>query len=249
MLYTRLVVLIFAVTTLTVYAETISGHPSIHTKTINENRSNQWMKSLEYNLLCQQIFQNAKNRIDKLELNNTHSVMLEAQTKLNLPLAIITDIDETILLNYEFQIETRKRGGKFSYDLFEEYITKKTAIATQGSIKYYQYLASKGIKVIYISNRHISSKDKTFEYLKELGYPIKDKYDILLKDEMLEWTSNKSSRRAYIGNQYRVIQMFGDHLKDFTETEESAIQNKDKFGVSWFIIPNATYGTWLKQNK
>ncbi len=248
MLYTRLVVLIFAVVTLTVHAETISDHPSIYAKTItiSENRSNQWMKSLEYNLLCQQIFQNAKNRIDKLELSNTHSVMLEAQTKLNLPLAIITDIDETILLNYEFQIETRKRGGKFSYDLFEEYITKKTAIATQGSIKYYQYLASKGIKVIYISNRHISSKDKTFEHLKELGYPIKDKNDLLLKGEMPEWKSDKSSRRLYIGSKYRVIQMFGDSLRDFSDGEEDILQNKDKFGLSWFIIPNPTYGTWLK---
>ena len=222
---------------------------NIYAETTNENRSNQWMKSLEYNLLCQQIFKNAKNQIDKLDLNNAPSAILEVNTKLNLPLAIITDIDETILLNYQFQIEIRKRGGKFSYDLFEEYVTKKTAIATQGSIKYFQYLASKGIKVIYISNRHISSQDKTFEYLKELGYPIEDKNDLLLKGEKLEWTSNKSSRRLYISRKYRVIQMFGDNLKDFTETKEQILQNKEKFGLSWFIIPNPAYGTWLKRDK
>lgn len=238
MLFTRLTVLFFTVVSLTV-----------HAGTINENRSNQWMKSLEYNLLCQQVFQNAKNNIDRLDLKNAHSVMLETQTKLNLPLAIVTDIDETILLNYEFQIETRKRGGKFSYDLFEEYVTKKTAITTQGSIKYFQYLASKGIKVIYISNRHISSQDKTFEYLKELGYPIEDKDDLLLKGEKLEWNSNKSSRRLYIGSRYRVIQMFGDNLKDFTEAKEQVLQNKENFGSSWFIIPNPAYGTWLKRDK
>ena len=245
MLFKRVITLSFAVLTLTLYAETINVDRPNYTKTINENRSNQWMKSLEYNLLCQQIFQNAKNRIEMLDLDNPLSVVLESQTKPNLPLAVITDIDETILLNYDFQIETRKRGGKFSYELFEKFVTKKTAIPISGSIEYYKYLNSKGIKIIYISNRHISSEEKTFEYLKELGYPIKDKNDILLKDEIPEWTSDKSSRRLYVGNRYRVIQMFGDHLKDFTETEESAIQNKDKFGVSWFIIPNATYGTWL----
>ena len=248
MLLTRLCILTFTVLALTVHAETINNHQLIHTGIINENRSIQWMGSLEYNLLCQQIFQNAKNRIDKLELDGTHSVLLEADTKSNLPLAVITDIDETILLNYEFQKESHKRGGKFSYELFEKYITNKTAIPTHGSIKYYQYLASKGIKIIYISNRHISSKDKTFEHLKELGYPIKDKSDLLLKGERLEWESNKSSRRSYIGNKYRVVQMFGDSLRDFSESKEEIIQNKNKFGLSWFIIPNPTYGTWLNQN-
>ena len=220
---------------------------SVNAKTINENRSNQWTQSLEYKLLCQQVFQNAKNNIDRLDLKNTHSVMLEAQhsTKANLPLAIVTDIDETILLNYEFQIETRKKGGKFSYDLFEQYVTKKTAIAIPGSIKYYQYLASKGIKIIYISNRHISSKDKTFEHLKELGYPIDNKNDLLLKNEKPEWGSSKSSRRFYVGNKYKVIQVFGDNLNDFSETKKQVLQHKHKFGVSWFLIPNSVYGTWL----
>ncbi len=219
---------------------------SLQAETITENRSNQWMRSLEYNLLCQQIFKNAKSRIDKLDLKNAQSVILEEDTNLNLPLAVITDIDETILLNYYFQIETRKRGGKFSYELFEKYVTNKTAIPISGSIKYYQYLASKGIKIIYVSNRHISSEDKTFEYLKELGYPIKDKSDLLLKNGMENWKSDKSSRRSYIGKKYRVIQLFGDNLKDFSDRKELLLQNQDKFGRSWFIIPNPNYGTWLK---
>ena len=214
---------------------------------INENRSNKWVKSLEYNFLCQQIFQTAKNRIDSLNLENTSSVILEKNSEQNLPLAVISDIDETILLNYKFQIKTRKNGGKFSYDLFEKYITNKTAIPTHGSIKYYQYLSAKGIKVFYISNRHISSKDKTFEHLKELGYPINSKNDLLLKGERIEWSSDKSSRRSYIGSKYRIIQMFGDSLKDFAQTEEQVLQNKDKFGASWFLIPNPIYGTWLNK--
>lgn len=234
----RVIALFFMVLSLAVYAETI-----------NENRASQWMKSLEYNLLCQQIFQNAKNNIERLDLNNTHSVVLESDTQLDLPLAVITDIDETILLNYEFQVETRKRGGKFSYELFETYVTNKTVIPVNGSIKYYQYLASKGIKIIYISNRDISSKEKTFEHLKELGYPIESKNDLLLKNEKAEWGSNKSSRRLYIGSKYKVIQMFGDSLKDFTETKEQVLKNQDKFGLFWFILPNPAYGTWLKRNK
>jgi len=246
MFFTKLIVLIFTVVTLSLQAKNTNLNHSNHVKTISESRSIQWMTSLEYNLLCEQIFQNAKNRIEKLELDNNQSVLLETNATLNLPLAVITDIDETILLNYEFQKESRKRGGKFSYELFEKYVIKKTAIPISGSIKYYQYLASKGIKIIYISNRHISSKEKTFEHLKELGYPIESKNDLLFKKEKPEWGSSKSSRRSYVGERYRVIQMFGDHLKDFSEKEEDIIQNKSKFGMSWFIIPNSSYGTWVE---
>ena len=219
---------------------------NISADSIHENRSNQWMQSPEYHLLCKQIFESAKNRFDSLDLNNTHSVILEKSPEENLPLAIITDIDETILSNYEFQLHTRKNGGKFSYDSFEEYITKKTAFPIHGSIEYYNYLADKGIKVIYISNRHISSENKTFEHLKELGFPIKDKSDLLLKNEKKEWSSDKSSRRAYIAKKYKIIQLFGDSLKDFTNSKEQLEKNKTFFGKSWFILPNPTYGSWLK---
>ena len=219
---------------------------NISADSINENRSNQWMQSLEYHLLCKQIFESAKNRFDSLDLNNTHSVILEKSPEENLPLAIITDIDETILSNYEFQLHTRKNGGKFSYDSFEEYIKKKTAFPIHGSIEYYNYLADKGIKVIYISNRHISSENKTFEHLKELGFPINNKNELILKNEKKEWSSDKSSRRAYIAKKYKVIQLFGDNLKDFSHSQEQIAKNKKLFGKSWFLLPNPTYGSWLK---
>jgi len=216
---------------------------SIHAEIIKENHSSHWMKSIEYNFLCQQVFQNAKNRINEINLSHAHSEILEAETKANLPLAVITDIDETILLNYDFQIE---KQDNFSYELFEKYINNKTATPIEGSIKYFQYLASKGIKIIYISNRHASSEDKTFEYLQELGYPIKDKNDLLLKNEIPEWKTDKSTRRAYIGKRYTVIQVFGDSIKDFASNEVLILKNQDKFGLSWFLLPNPLYGTWLK---
>lgn len=218
----------------------------ISAEVVNTNRSNLWMESSEYNLLCQQVFSSARNNIERLDLNNSHSAILEKYSKQRLPLAIITDIDETILLNYKFQIETRKRGGAFSYKLFEEYVNKKTAIAINGSVDYYQYLATKGIKIIYISNRHISSKNKTFEHLRELGFPIESMNDLLLKNERKEWSSDKSSRREYIANKYTIIQLFGDSLKDFVSTEEQALQNKKMFGKRWFMLPNPVYGNWLK---
>ena len=211
----------------------------------DKNRSIKYMSSLEYNISCAQIYHNARNNFNKIELNNTESVMLEQKYSKNLPLAIISDIDETILLNYEFQKMLSSTKQEFSYKLFEKYINKKTALAINGSVKYYRYLANKGVKIIYISNREYSSEDKTYEHLLELGYPIDSKDDLLLQNEKDTWLYNKATRREYIAKKYKIIQIFGDSLLDFAETEEIANKNLNKFGNSWFIVPNPFYGNWL----
>ena len=211
-----------------------------------KDRSLQYMKSLEYDVLCQQVYITARNQFDKLYLNHEKSVMLEEGTLKGLPLAIISDIDETILLNYKFQKRLTDSKEKFSYELFNEYIRKKTASTIKGSLEYYKYLASKGIKILYVSNRKYSTEKETYEHLKALGYPIEGKDDLLLQNEKKEWGYNKTTRRKFLTNKYNVIQIFGDSLLDFAASEDLVMKNKNMFGISWFLIPNPFYGNWLK---
>jgi len=205
-----------------------------------------WVKSLEYNLSCKQVYQSAQRQFEALDLENVTSAMLEQSQKEGLPLAIVTDIDETILLNYDFQTTLLKDKKKFSYNLFEEYVNLENEIPISGAVEYFHYLAKQGVKVIYISNRLANTENQTYAYLKKHGYPIESKDDLLLKGEKENWNSDKSSRRVYIANKYTVIQMFGDNLKDFVENRREAFIAKNKFGISWFLIPNPLYGTWLK---
>ena len=213
--------------------------------TSNTFPSVQWIGSAEYNLLTTQIYSSAKQNFIKLDLNNTKSIIVEkGKSDRILPLAIIVDIDETILLNLAFRKETTKKVGKFSYEIWKRHLKLKTAIPVNGSLHYLQYLSLHNIKIIYISNRDIKEENETFELLKELGYPIRDKDDLLLKHEKPQWTKNKTSRRSYIGKKYKIIQVFGDNLRDFTETNEEAIVHKKQFGKSWFLLPNRIYGNW-----
>ncbi len=208
-----------------------------------------WFESDEYDLLCFQTYQIAKKNLHRLDLNTSFSTMLEQKNVEGLPSAIIVDIDETILLNLEFQKEKIKKERKFLDNTWRKHIQNKTAVYVNGSRDYLNYVSKNAIKIIYISNRQEWSENKTFELLKELGYPIESKEDLLLKYEKKEWTSNKTSRRIYIANKYRIIQMFGDSLLDFAETNEQAIAHKYKFGKSWFLLPNPMYGTWLEKNQ
>jgi len=205
----------------------------------------QWVKSNEYKMLCSQIYQSAQHEFDRLDLTKVTSVMIEQSKNKNLPLAIVTDIDETILLNYDFQKEILEKNVPFSYNVFNKFIDLGEEIPIKPSIRYFQYLSKHSIKIIYISNRLAKTEVKTYKYLKKNGYPISSIDDLLLQNEKENWGSNKSSRRTYISKRYTVIQMFGDNLKDFLETSEEAMKYQNKFGKSWFLLPNPIYGNWL----
>lgn len=221
----------------------------IEDNNISRFPSVQWLQSDEYNLLCEQIYKSARSNIDQLDSNSSFTAMVEQKQKQiqNLPSAIVTDIDETIVSTLEYQKKLLKNGESFSAVSWNKYLELNTATPLSGSLDYFSYLSKKGITIIYLSNRTVISKDQTYRLLKKLGYPIINKNNLLLKGEKHGWTGDKSIRRAYIANKFRVLQIFGDHLTDFAESKEEAIANKNKFGTSWFLMPNPIYGTWLKK--
>jgi acid phosphatase len=82
--------------------------------------------------------------------------------------------------------------------------------------------------------------------------------DYLSADESQHgtWASaDKSSRRSCVQHDYDIVMMFGDQLSDFVTNPEvstlesramSLAEHEDRWGRSWFLIPNPTYGTWLR---
>ena len=211
-----------------------------------KDRALKYLDSFEYNILTSQVYNNAKINFRAINKRNITHCMLEQQSTDNLPLAVITDIDETILLNYKFEEMLYNKKQKFSYKFFNSYVNQKMSIPIPGSISYFNFLSKKGIKIIYISNREYITENKTFEHLKELGFPIESKDDLLLLNEQEDWTEDKSIRRKYISKQYKVIQIFGDNFKDFTNDKNLIIKHKNRFGKCWFLLPNPFYGSWLK---
>jgi len=68
-------------------------------------------------------------------------------------------------------------------------------------------------------------------------------------------TSDKTSRHECIGHDYDIVMMLGDQLSDFvgdsgslTLASRDALQSQhqDKWGKTWFMIPNPTYGAWWR---
>ena len=71
--------------------------------------------------------------------------------------------------------------------------------------------------------------------------------------ERSDWVSDKESRRRLVAAGYRVLLLLGDDLNDFLSgvrdasverRAELAAAHADRFGSSWFVLPNPLYGSW-----
>jgi 5'-nucleotidase (lipoprotein e(P4) family) len=196
--------------------------------------------SAEYRALTYQAFNLAKLQLDK-ELG----IRLEGEN----PLAIITDIDETILDNSPFSGKMIELDEGYSKDKWIEWGKQKSAVSVPGSLEFLVYAASKNVEVFYISNRYIEQLDETLENMKTIGFPFATKDHILLK----ETTSEKEPRRNKIQKDYKIIMLLGDNLSDFSNVFDDnstkrrnvlADSLKADFGRKFIVLPNPMYGDW-----
>lgn len=200
-----------------------------------------WVQqSAEYKALCYQAFNLAKYRIDEIvsEINTNGK-----------PLAIVTDIDETILDNSPFGANQIIADKEYSEDIWKQWVELEKAAAIPGALEFFKYVESKGIQIYYISNRSITQEKETINNLKKVGFPLADNDHILLKEE----TSGKETRRQIVTKNNHIVMLLGDNLSDFADLfdNKSTIERnkiaknlKEKFGKEFIVLPNPTYGDW-----
>lgn len=169
----------------------------------------------------------------------------------DLPKAVITDIDETILDNSPSEGKNILEGERFSSARWKNWTDKREAQPLSGSLDFANFLASSGVDLYYISNRSEDELESTIDNLKKLGYPFADKDHVLLKSD----TSVKTARREKVSKENFVILLMGDNLADFTELFDNRNDDfgfsttdllKAEFGHRFIVFPNPMYGSWTK---
>ncbi|MBZ4683305.1 MAG: hypothetical protein PWP46_676 [Fusobacteriaceae bacterium] len=196
-----------------------------------------WMQnSSEYKLLCNQAFNIAKENLNKIKSENKGKM------------AVVVDLDETMLDNSPYAAWRIYTGNGFSSDTWSEWVAAKEAKAIPGAVEFSKYVKELGMNIIYISNRSESELKDTMLNMKKLGFAQVDKNHIFLKTT----TSDKTARREYIEKLgYDIVMLIGDQLSDFSNIFYNAsnktrnslvIENKNKFGNNWIVIPNPSYG-------
>jgi acid phosphatase len=171
----------------------------------------------------------------------------------NLPPAVIVDADETLLDNSAYQAWMVLNDMSFTPKTWNSFVNAKQAIAIPGAVEFTQYAASKGVKVFYVTNRTFAEEPATKENMEKLGFAMGGNVDTFLTaGKQQGWGSAKSTRRAHVTKDYRVLLNIGDNFGDFTDafrgTEAERLQafeaNKERWGREWIVIANPTYGSF-----
>ena len=206
----------------------------------------------EYVGLSRQIFVAAENAMNRALADPSWTAALEQDADCSdLPPALIMDLDETVFDNNAFFGEVIQRGEELPTG-WKEWIDRAEAIAVPGAVEFITEAQKRGVRVFFITNRHVRGQDATIANLEKLGITAGDE-DLLMGGEN-GWRSDKTERRRAVARDYRVILLLGDSLNDFVlpapESLEAARKEgfhyADFWGRKWFIFPNPANGSWMR---
>ncbi len=216
-----------------------------------------WMdNSVEYKASVESLFALAKLRLDQALQSKDWTALPDMQSASDMadkPLAIITDLDETVLDNDPYESSLVTRGTSYSSKDYNNYVNAQVTGAIPGAVDFLNYADSKGVKVFYVSNRKGDQEEATRANMEKLGFPMGGNTDtVLLQNEKEEWTGAKESRLQYVAKDYRVVLVMGDNLGDFTDKASGTLDERESFlqassdhwGHDWIMFPNPEYGSW-----
>ncbi|MEM8710459.1 MAG: HAD family acid phosphatase [Planctomycetota bacterium] len=212
--------------------------------------------SAEYAAATRGVYAAAEAAFPKLLVDTSHTAALEqrGQRFADLPPAIILDVDETVLDNSPFEVRLIEDGTAYPTG-WADWCSEAAAEPVPGALEFTQLAAASGVEVFYVTNRKEGVKKGTVENLRSLGFPLNPRVDtVLMRDGQPDWGSDKTSRRLHVAANYRIVMLFGDNTGDFLglagakgspeERMDAVGAFGDRWGRSWFMLPNPMYGYW-----
>ncbi|MDX1584332.1 MAG: HAD family acid phosphatase, partial [Thermoanaerobaculia bacterium] len=171
------------------------------------------------------------------------------------PPAVIVDVDETVLDNSAYQARLILDDATFDRESWKEWVEEAKAEPVPGALEFARWADRAGITLFYVTNRRAEEEAATRRNLLALGFPIREEIDtVLTRGEREGWSGDKSTRRAHVALDFRVLLLIGDDLGDFVGRDwggvagrhEIVMANRDKWGKTWLVLPNPTYGSWMR---
>lgn len=205
-----------------------------------------WKQSAaEYFALCHQAYNLARLRVEQ---------QLAERNDSDRPLAVITDVDDTILHARSYWGHLINEGRDFFDDeIWDAWLPNNLVTAAPGAIDFFAFCEQQGVEVFYVTNR--DQGDRTFEYalaqLRHLEFPFADESHLYVFRD----TSNKTPARVEIEERFDIAVMLGDNLNDYQRDyyvkdvdERMALMERDRdhWGKDFILLPNPTDGHWVR---
>jgi 5'-nucleotidase (lipoprotein e(P4) family) len=197
-------------------------------------------RAAEYKALCLQAYNIARLRVDQA-----------VQQPAGRPMAIITDIDETVLDNSPYAVHQALLQKDYDDKTWAEWTSRSEADTLAGAPSFFNYAASRKIEVFYITNRDEKERAGTLKNLQRYGFPYADDAHLILKQTQAG--SSKESRRQTVAQTHDIVLLLGDNLADFStlfdkkdqrEREQNTLASAADFGKKFIVLPNPVYGDW-----
>ncbi len=164
-----------------------------------KSKVKEYYESGQYDSEVNTIISGAIERLSKEELNENS--------------AVIFDVDETALSNYEY---AKNLGYGYTWKTWDDWVKSEQAKAVPAVKKLYDFLISKNVKVIFLTGRTAEQCKATLLNLKKEGYT---KFDTLIcrseKEAKLKTEIYKRKElKKLAAKSYKIIACVGDQPAD-----------------------------------
>jgi 5'-nucleotidase (lipoprotein e(P4) family) len=199
----------------------------------------------EYRALYHQGFNLARSKVE---------AAIEEHSTTDKPLAVVTDVDETVLLANEYWALLISQGYDFFDDgVWDEWVPRNQAIASPGAMEFLQFCRDNNVHVFYVTNRDQGERTTEFALgnLQSAGFPYANEQHLTVLRE----SSNKEVAQQAIAENFEVVALLGDNLNDFSrryystdvdQRMELMEQDREMFGNRFILFPNPTDGHWVR---
>lgn len=207
-----------------------------------------WVRSsVEYQAICIQTYRWAWIAVK------------EKSKQLDVPWAVVLDVDETVLDNSPYEAMAAEKGLQYPA-LWSEWVLSAEAEAVPGAKAFLDSISTLGERahVVFITNRDTAFERATIENLKKLNMWAEDYLMLCQRDK----SDTKLIRRREVQTgtgrcegmgERKIIALIGDQLGDVvdfaggTSVEElrDMFRESPLWGSSSFVLPNPMYGSWL----
>jgi 5'-nucleotidase (lipoprotein e(P4) family) len=170
------------------------------------------------------------------------------------PWAVVTDADETILDNSQYQKERAAAGAGWSQASWSAWVERKEAKAVPGAKRFFDRVHALGGLVVVVTNRGIAECADSEENMRALGL---EPDLVLCKDGDSEKEPRFDAVEGGTASPElpaaKVVLFVGDNIADFPELDQGIRDDGDDafvgFGATYVVIPNPMYGSWERNRR
>ncbi len=214
-----------------------------------------WVRtSAEYPVATRQVYSSARGNLARALFEPEWNALRDAPMCDGCPPAVILDLDETVLDNSGYDALLLTRGESFNWETWRAWLANDRAEAVPGAVEFVRAARAAGVKVIYLTNRREHFRASTTANLARLGMAPESPEELLMREEAPKGDKDKTARRRWVAERYRVLLLIGDDLNDFVfaaerspeERRALAAEYAERWGNEWLLVPSPVYGGWLE---